>query len=137
MIAISWAYGQMGTPYTFGGSCTDPHSGDPAKQCDCSSLIQQAYRNAGVSLPGVTDDQQHAGTKVAGVADLLPGDLIFIPGSDGTMDDPGHVGMYIGDGLLIHAPHTGDVVKLSKVSSWGKIATIRRVVTWPPLVGSH
>jgi cell wall-associated NlpC family hydrolase len=49
------------------------------------------------------------------------------------MSDPGHVGMYIGDGLLIQAPHTGDVVKLSKVSSWGQIATIRRVVTWPQL----
>jgi hypothetical protein len=40
--------------------------------------------------------------------------------------------MYIGDGLLIQAPHTGDVVKLSQVSAWSQIATIRRVVTWPP-----
>ncbi|MDT4994371.1 MAG: hypothetical protein QOH97_4263 [Actinoplanes sp.] len=131
-LAIFWALGQMGTPYTFGGSCTDPHSGDPSKQCDCSSLMQQAYRNGGISLPRVTDDQQHIGTQVAGVADLLPGDLIFIPGSDGSMSDPGHVGMYIGDGLLIQAPHTGDVVKLSQVSAWSQIATIRRVVTWPP-----
>jgi cell wall-associated NlpC family hydrolase len=132
--AIFWALAQMGTPYTFGGSCTDPHSGDPSKQCDCSSLMQQAYRNGGISLPRVTDDQQHVGTQVAAVADLLPGDLIFIPGSDGSMSDPGHVGMYIGDGLLIQAPHTGDVVKLSKPSAWSQIATIRRVVTWPPAV---
>jgi cell wall-associated NlpC family hydrolase len=116
----------------FGGSCTEPHSGDPSKQCDCSSLMQQAYRNGGISLPRVTADQQHVGTQVAAVADLLPGDLIFIPGSDGSMSDPGHVGMYVGDGLLIQAPHTGDVVKLSQVSAWSQIATIRRVVTWPP-----
>jgi cell wall-associated NlpC family hydrolase len=130
-MAIYWALAQLGTPYAFGGDCTDSHSGNPARECDCSSLVQQAYRNAGVNLPRVTDDQQHAGTKVAGVADLLPGDLIFIPGSDGTMDDPGHVGLYIGGGLLIQAPHTGDVVKLTKASSFNPIATIRRVVTWP------
>jgi cell wall-associated NlpC family hydrolase len=131
-LAIFWAFEQLGTPYTFGGSCTDPHSGDPSKQCDCSSLMQQAYRHGGISLPRVTNDQQHVGTEVASVADLLPGDLIFIPGSDGSMSDPGHVGMYIGGGLLIQAPHTGDVVKLSPV--WQEIATIRRVVTWPPAV---
>lgn len=133
-LAIFWAFGQLGTPYTFGGSCTDPHSNDPSKQCDCSSLVQQAYRHGGIPLPRVTTNQQHVGTPVATVADLLPGDLIFIPGSDGSMSNPGHVGLYIGDGLLIQAPHTGDVVKLSPVSSWNQIAAIRRVVTWPPMV---
>ena len=129
MIAIWWALQQLGTPYTFGGDCTDPHSGNPAKQCDCSSLVQQAYRIGGINLPRVTDDQQHAGTPVARLADIRPGDLIFIPGSDGTMTDPGHVGLYIGQGLLIQAPHTGDVVKLTKVDAWAnQIATIRRVV---------
>ncbi len=129
MIAIWWALQQLGTPYTFGGDCTDPHSGNPAKQCDCSSLVQLAYRIGGISLPRVTDDQQHAGTPVAGLADIRAGDLIFVPGSDGTMSDPGHVGLYIGQGLLIQAPHTGDVVKLTKVDAWAnRIATIRRVV---------
>jgi cell wall-associated NlpC family hydrolase len=128
-IAIWWALGQLGTPYAFGGDCTDPRSGDPAKQCDCSSLVRQAYRIGGLGLPRVTDDQQHAGTAVAGVADVRPGDLIFIPGSDGTMSDPGHVGLYIGQGLLVQAPHTGDVVKLTKISDWAnQIAAIRRVV---------
>jgi cell wall-associated NlpC family hydrolase len=128
MIAIWWALQQRGTPYTFGGDCTDPHSGNPAKQCDCSSLVQQAYRIAGIRLPRVTGDQQHAGVPVAGLADIRPGDLIFIPGSAGTMSDPGHVGLYIGHGLLVQAPHTGDVVKLTKVSAWAnQIAKIRRV----------
>jgi cell wall-associated NlpC family hydrolase len=128
-IAIWWALGQLGTPYTFGGDCTDPWSGDPAKQCDCSSLVQQAYRIGGISLPRVTGDQQHAGTSIARLADVRPGDLIFIPGSDGTMSDPGHVGLYIGQGLLVQAPHTADVVKLTKSSDWAnQIAAIRRVV---------
>ncbi len=133
--AIAWAFGQLGTPYSFGGSCTDPHSGDPATQCDCSSLVQRAYHHAGVALPRVTDDQQHVGTPVAAVADLRPGDLIFIAGSTGTLEDPGHVGLYVGAGLLIQAPHTGDAVKLSTVASWGQIAAIRRVVAWPQPTG--
>jgi len=128
-IAIWWALQQLGTPYTFGGDCTDPHSGNPAHQCDCSSLVQQAYRIGGISLPRVTDDQQHAGTPVTGLADIRPGDLVFIPGADGTISDPGHVGLYIGHGLLVQAPHTGDVVKITKVAAWAsQIAAIRRIV---------
>lgn len=128
-IAIWWALQQIGTPYHFGGSCTDPHSGDPSKQCDCSSLMQQAYRNAGIAIPRVTDDQQHFGTAVASAAELKPGDLVFIPGSGGTVDDPGHVGMYIGQGIIVQSPHTGDFVKLTKLDSWMRqIAKIRRIV---------
>jgi cell wall-associated NlpC family hydrolase len=128
--AIGWALAQRGTPYTFGGDCTAPHSGVPARQCDCSSLVQQAYRAGGVSLPRTTDQQVHAGTAVTGgAANLRPGDLIFIPGGDGSMSDPGHVGLYIGSGLIVQAPHTGDVVKISALSGWAnQIAAIRRVV---------
>ncbi|MEV4199372.1 C40 family peptidase [Micromonospora globbae] len=127
--AIRWALAQLGTPYAFGGDCTDAHSGSAAHQCDCSSLIQGAYRAAGISLPRTTDGQQHAGTAVTSLTDILPGDLIFIPGSDGTMSDPGHVGLYIGQGLLVQAPHAGDVVKISKVSAWAnQIAKIRRII---------
>lgn len=128
-VAIWWALQQLGSTYTFGGDCTDPHGPDPAHQCDCSSLVQQAYRAGGVTLPRTTDDQQHVGTPVASVAGVRPGDLLFIPGSDGTLEDPGHVGLYIGQGLLVQAPHTGDVVKLSNVAGWqDQIATIRRIV---------
>jgi cell wall-associated NlpC family hydrolase len=129
MTAIFWAVGQLGTPYHFGGSCSDPHSGDPDKQCDCSSLMQQAYRAAGVSIPRVTTDQVHAGKEIADPAMLLPGDLILIPGSEGTMSNPRHVGMYLGQGLIIQAPHTGDVVKISRLSGWiDEVAAIRRIV---------
>lgn len=127
-VAITWALAQLGTPYTFGGDCTAPHSGIPARQCDCSSLMQIAYRHAGVSIPRTTTEQVHAGTGVP-AADIAPGDLVFIPGSGGTRSRPGHVGMYLGAGLLIQAPHTGDVVKISPLSRWrNQIAAIRRVV---------
>ncbi|MGW3607378.1 C40 family peptidase [Micromonospora sp. NPDC005161] len=127
--AIVWAVSQLGTPYHFGGSCTDPHSGDPANQCDCSSLMQSAYRAAGIFIPRVTTDQVNAGKPVADPALLLPGDLVFIPGSQGTMANPRHVGMYLGQGLITEAPRTGDVVKISRLSNWlGQIAAIRRVV---------
>ena len=125
--AISWALNQLGTPYTFGGDCTDPHSGDPTKQCDCSSLMQQAYRAAGISIPRVTTDQAKAGTAVANSTLALPGDLILIPGSQGTRTNPGHVGMYLGQNLIIQAPHTGDTVKITTLSAWlDDIAAIRR-----------
>lgn len=129
--AIFWAANQLGTPYHFGGSCTDSHSGNPDKQCDCSSLMQAAYRAAGISIPRVTTDQANAGKPVAGPALMLPGDLILIPGSEGTMANPRHVGMYLGDGLIIQAPKTGDVVKITRLSSWiNQIAAIRRIVSW-------
>ncbi|WP_423203094.1 C40 family peptidase [Krasilnikovia cinnamomea] len=129
VVAIRWALGQLGTPYTFGGDCTAPRSGVPAHQCDCSSLMQQAYRAAGIRLPRTTHEQVHAGTPVGSLADVRPGDLILIPGSDGTRADPRHVGMALGSGLLIQAPKTGDVVKISRLSGWASdVATIRRVV---------
>jgi cell wall-associated NlpC family hydrolase len=131
--AISWALGQRGTPYSFGGSCTDPHSGDPATQCDCSSLMQQAYAAAGISIPRITTDQVRAGGAVADAGLLRPGDLLFIAGGLGTMSNPRHVGMFLGQGLIIHAPRTGDVVKITSLSSWlDEIAAIRRIAAWSP-----
>ena len=127
--AIFWAANQLGTPYHFGGSCTDPHSGNPDKQCDCSSLMQAAYRAAGIAIPRITTDQAKTGKPVADPALLLPGDLILIPGSEGTMTTPRHVGMYLGEELIIQAPTTGDVVKITRLSSWiNQIAAIRRIV---------
>jgi cell wall-associated NlpC family hydrolase len=129
VVAIRWALAQVGTPYTFGGDCTAPHSGVSAHQCDCSSLVQAAYRAGGLSLPRTTGQQVHAGTPVAGLAEVRPGDLIFIPGSDGTAANPGHVGMAIGSGLLIQAPHTGTNVRVNHITDWAsEVADIRRIV---------
>ncbi|GLL03737.1 C40 family peptidase [Dactylosporangium matsuzakiense] len=128
--AIFWALGQLGTPYHFGGDCTAAHAGDPARQCDCSSLVQQAYRAAGITIPRTTTDQITAGTTVPDIGQILPGDLLFIPGSDGTRNQPGHVGMYLGDSLVIQAPHSGDVVRISALSGWaGQVSIIRRITT--------
>jgi hypothetical protein len=84
----------------------------PAHECDCSSLVQQAYRAAGISLPRTAAEQSRIGVLVRGPGELRPGDLLFVPGSAGTIANPGHVGMYIGDGLLVSAPRTGQVVHL-------------------------
>ncbi len=127
--AIGWALQQLGTPYSFGGDCTAAHSGDPTHECDCSSLVQVAYRAAGISLPRTAAEQSRVGALVSGPEGLRPGDLLFVPGSDGTVADPGHVGMYVGDGLLVSAPQTGQLVRLSPLTSyWLTASAFRRVV---------
>jgi cell wall-associated NlpC family hydrolase len=89
-----------------------------------------AWRAAGISLPRTTYQQVYAGQPVYDPATLEPGDLIFIEGSDpGPGGAPGHVGMYIGDGLVIDAPYTGRNVELTPLASWiSQIVAIRRVV---------
>jgi cell wall-associated NlpC family hydrolase len=127
LTAVAAAETALGTPYHYGGSCTDPHGADPSGWCDCSSLAQMAWRAAGVDLPRTTYEQVHAGTPVASTADLQPGDLIFIPGADGSAAEPGHVGIYAGGGWLIDAPETGEVVQFAQVSTWqSQIVAIRR-----------
>ena len=126
--AIRFALGQLGTAYQFGGSCTDSHSPDMALHCDCSSLTQQAYRAAGIELPRTTFQQVDVGTPVYSLGALRAGDLLFAAGSDGTPQNPGHVGMYIGDGIIVQAPQTGEDVQLSTLSSWGSaIVAMRRI----------
>ena len=79
--------------------------------------MQQAYRAAGISITRTTSTQIHDGQAVS-LDGVLPGDLVFSPGSDGTAASPGHVGMYIGSGLLIEAPHTGAKIRVVTYSSW-------------------
>lgn len=123
--AIRWAFGQLNTPYQWGGSCTDSHGADPMGRCDCSSLMQQAYKAAGVSLTRTTYTQVKEGKPVS-VGLLQPGDLVF---TEGTAQVPEHVGMFIGQGLIINAPHTGDVVRIATLASWkSQILAARRVV---------
>ncbi|SDM69702.1 C40 family peptidase [Streptomyces wuyuanensis] len=93
---LSFARAQIGKPYVWGA--TGPSS------FDCSGLTQAAWRAAGVDLPRTTWDQVNAGQSVA-TADLLPGDLVFF------YDDISHVGIYIGDGKMIHAPKPGANVR--------------------------
>jgi cell wall-associated NlpC family hydrolase len=93
---------------------------------DVRSAVQAAYRHAGNSIPRTTYEHVYAGNPVD-VTAVYPGDLVFIPGGNGTREQPGHVGMYLGNGLIIHAPRTGDVIKLVELSRWRtKIAAVRR-----------
>ncbi|TQF02002.1 NlpC/P60 family protein [Kitasatospora acidiphila] len=123
--AIRWALGQLGTPYQWGGTCTDPHGPDPMGRCDCSALMQASYRAAGVTLSRTTYDQVTEGQAVS-VDALKPGDLLF---TEGSAQAPDHVGMFIGGGLVVQAPHTGDVVKISTLADWKpQVLAARRIV---------
>ncbi|MEW2447403.1 NlpC/P60 family protein [Streptomyces parvulus] len=94
--ALAFARAQIGKPYVWGA--TGPGS------YDCSGLTQAAWKAAGVTLPRVTYDQVNAGTTVP-VSQALPGDLVFF------YDDLSHVGLYIGNGMMIHAPKPGAYVR--------------------------
>jgi cell wall-associated NlpC family hydrolase len=73
------------------------------------------YEQVGVHLNHYTGDQVHEGAPVPPAA-LRPGDLVFFDGN--AFGVPGHEGLYIGGGMFIHAPHTGDVVKISTLASY-------------------
>jgi cell wall-associated NlpC family hydrolase len=94
--AIAFARAQIGKPYVWGATGPDSY--------DCSGLTQAAWKAAGVTLPRVTYDQVNAGTTVP-VSQAQPGDLVFF------YDDISHVGLYIGDGMMIHAPKPGAYVR--------------------------
>lgn len=121
--AIAWAMAQLGTMYQWGGTCTTPHGPDPMGRCDCSSLTQQAYKHAGITLTRTTYTQINEG-KAVSTKHLQPGDLIFARGSAAR---PEHVGMYIGSGLAIEAPRTGKPVRITPLADWAILAA-RRVI---------
>jgi peptidoglycan DL-endopeptidase CwlO len=98
VVGIAMQY--LGTPYVWGGASPGGF--------DCSGLVMYAYSQVGVSLPHSSYAQYGAGVPVS-MSELQPGDLVFFYGL-------GHVGIYIGGGSFIHAPHTGDVVKISSIS---------------------
>jgi cell wall-associated NlpC family hydrolase len=106
--AVASALSELGKPYVFGAS-------GPAA-FDCSGLMVAAWAAAGRALSRTTYSQIHDGTPTT-ESQLSPGDLVLTPGSDGTLTSPGHVGMFIGQGLVVEAPHTGDVVNVVTYTS--------------------
>ncbi|HEY0237152.1 MAG TPA: NlpC/P60 family protein [Friedmanniella sp.] len=100
--ALAWAVKQLGKPYRFGA--TGPGS------FDCSGLTLGAWKAAGVSINRTSQAQFRNGQAVS-KADLQPGDLVFYYGGIS------HVALYVGNGVIIHAPHTGTVVKYAKLDS--------------------
>jgi cell wall-associated NlpC family hydrolase len=105
--ALAFARAQIGKPYVWGA--VGPGS------YDCSGLTQAAWKAAGVTLPRTTYDQVDAGTTVP-LADARPGDLVFF------YDDITHVGLYIGNGMMIHAPKPGTYVREESIYYDGESA---------------
>ncbi|MSO44004.1 MAG: hypothetical protein EXQ74_01630 [Thermoleophilia bacterium] len=103
--AVQMTMGFRGTPYRWGGSKPGGF--------DCSGLLYFVYGKLGMRLPRVAEDQAHVGTYVPW-ANLLPGDAVFFADSSGYIH---HMGLYIGGGKMVHAPQTGDVVKVSAITT--------------------
>jgi cell wall-associated NlpC family hydrolase len=118
---VAFMRAQVGKPYVWGA--VGPNA------WDCSSLIQAAYATVGVHLHRTTFDQVGDGEQVSGT-DPQPGDLLFIPGSDGSVARPGHVGMYIGGGQVIDAKGARWGVVVSPLSDWTDVVDVVR-----PLAG--
>jgi cell wall-associated NlpC family hydrolase len=110
--AVDTALAQQGDPYVWGGAGPDSF--------DCSGLTQYAYAAAGISLPHSSSMQSTLGTPVA-YADLQPGDLVFF------YTPVSHVGMYIGNGQMVHAGTSGDVVKVVELAYMPDFNSARRI----------
>ena len=111
VVAIAMQY--LGVPYVWGGA-------SPSTGFDCSGFTMYVYAQVGVSLPHHAASQYQMGTPVPR-DQLAPGDLVFFSGL-------GHMGMYIGGGQFIHAPQTGDVVKISSMADrWDSYVGARRI----------
>ena len=100
-VAVNTALAQQGKPYVWGGAGPDSY--------DCSGLVQYAYAAAGIYLPHSSSMQSTIGTPVA-YADLQPGDLVFF------YTPVSHVGMYIGNGQMVHASTYGQPVQITELA---------------------
>jgi cell wall-associated NlpC family hydrolase len=105
--AVSIAYSLLGRPYRWGAAGPGAF--------DCSGLTMYIYAQLGIYLPHSSAAQYYSGTRVS-YDELAPGDLVFFARRSGRIS---HVGIYIGGGMMIHAPQTGDVVRIAPLSEHG------------------
>lgn len=117
---LKTALGYLGVPYVWGGATPNGF--------DCSGLVQYVFLQQGLHLPHYSRYQAQMGLEVP-PADIEPADLVFFG------DPVYHVGIYLGDGLFVHAPRTGDVVKISALASRSDLSHIRRVAISVPVEG--
>jgi cell wall-associated NlpC family hydrolase len=108
-VALAMNVVKNNTPYVWGGNSLK-------NGVDCSGLVQQIYKQLGISLPRVSFDQARSG-KVVNRNNLLPGDLVFYNTGRGNNT---HVAIYMGNGKVIEAPHTGANVRISNLDSPGQ-----------------
>ena len=113
---LAAARSRLGDPYVWGATGPDSF--------DCSGLTQWAYAHAGIQLPRVAADQWNAGPHVT-LGELLPGDLLFWATDLSNPATIHHVALYLGGGMMLAAPHTGDVVKVQPVYMQGYIGATR------------
>lgn len=114
-IVVNKSKDYLGVPYVWGG--TSPSG------FDCSGLVQYVYQQIGIDLSRTTYTQVNEDIAIS-IEKLKQGDLVFFKKNG----DVHHVGIYIGDGKYIHAPQTGDVVKISKLSDRNDFYTARRII---------
>lgn len=118
--AVDFALAQLGKPYVWGAKGPDSF--------DCSGLVQAAWAHAGVPISAGTTSQKNDGRAIGSPAELQPGDLVFIAGSFGSPNNPRHVGLYAGHGLIVNAYDTKTGVILERLEKWTpQIVAIRRV----------
>jgi cell wall-associated NlpC family hydrolase len=117
--AVRTALGQVGKPYRWGATGPDSF--------DCSGLVRFAYTHAGRSLPRTSRQQWSAGRHVQ-VPDLRPGDLVFYAHDPADPSTIHHVGMHVGQGLMVHAPHTGALVRVDPIRAAGYAGATRPAV---------
>lgn len=112
---VATAKKYLGVPYVWGGN-------NPKIGLDCSSLVQHTFRDLGIDLPRVARQQATVGTKVPSLTQAKPGDLLVLRGG-------AHIGIYLGDNKMIHAPRPGEKVSIRELFEKDKdIMTIRRIV---------
>jgi cell wall-associated NlpC family hydrolase len=114
-VAANWALTQIGKPYQWGAAGPDAY--------DCSGLALRAWEQAGVELPRVAADQYGAGVQVP-YGDAQVGDLVFFATDPSEPSTIYHVGIYLGAGMMVDAPHTGADVRVEAVWSTGLVPDV-------------